>query len=594
MAMRAAKTTPEAAGSKGGVIPEIIDKKEAAKQFNRMAVLLELAGENPFKARAYANAARAIESFDGEFAALAQAANDGNVKGIGKGINQNVQAISKTGRFPDLEQLENSFPDGLLELLKIQGLGPKKVKRLHDELGISTLGELEYACLENRLAALPGFGNKSQKNVLAAVEHLKQFAGRFHIHTAIYTASALLDRLKKIAPEARIEICGSIRRAKETVKDIDLLVVSDQPDTIMEAFVGDEAVARITGRGEKKSSVILKTGIAVDLRVFPAENFPAALVHFTGSAEHNTRLRSLAKTKGLKLSEWGLFDGDDAISLDTEREVYEKLGLPFIPPSLREDLGEVEAAENGELPQLIERSDLLGMLHVHTTFSDGTGSVAEMAEACRERGYSYLGITDHSRTAVYAGGLTIDQLMEQREQIDSWNGKNPGFRVFAGIESDILPDGSLDYPDEILASLDFVIASVHSGFTTGKKEMTERIVRAVENRHSRILGHPTGRLLLGRVGYELDMDRVIDACIASNVVIELNANPHRLDIDWRLIRGALKKGAQIAICPDAHSTKQLDFAGLGLVVAQKGWCEKKDVINTLDADRFEAFCREGR
>lgn len=572
----------------------MIDKKEAAEILKRIAVLLELAGENPFKSRAYENAAGTVEKFEEDMDALLEKATAGQIKGIGKAIAENLVEMAENGRSLVLENLEAKFPEGLLELLKIQGLGPKKVKRLYEELDIKSLIELEYACLENRLSGLSGFGKKSQENILNGVSHLKKFKGRFHLHAAIKNGDEILNYLKQAGFADSIEICGSLRRGKETVKDIDLLAVAEDSASLMDAFVSAHFVDRVTGHGATKSSVILNSGMAVDLRVVTKNEFPATLAYFTGNADHNIHLRSMAKEKGLKLNEYGLFDGDRPLPLKTERDIYAKLGMAYIPPELREDDKEYEAALIGKLPVPVELSDIRGVLHCHTNFSDGTETVDAMAGACREKGYGYLGISDHSKTAVYAGGLTEDRIAQQGKRIAEWNAENPDFVVFAGIESDILSDGALDYDVAVLKTLDFVIASIHSGFTGTLEETTRRIITAIENPFTRILGHPTGRLLLGRDGYRVDMDKVIDACAANHVVIELNANPHRLDIDWRLIRRALQKGVKIAVNPDAHSIPQIDFISLGVMMAKKGWCEKSDVINCMSANEFAAFLKEGK
>ena len=569
-----------------------INKKEAAKVFKKIADLLVISGENPFKSRAYQNAARIIEGYDGDLADFSNEALSGKIKGIGKATAEKLDELLSTGKSSYLVKLESALPKGLPDLLRVRGLGPKKIKMLYNDLGIGSLGELEYACEENRLVELSGFGKKSQDNVLTAIKHLKKFAGRFRYSTAWLAANEIHATLEKNTAVKKLKICGSVLRGMETVKDIYLLAVSDNPEGLMTFFTELENVDQITAKGDKKSSVILQNGIAIDLRVVTQKEYPAALNYFTGSAAHNTQLRSRAKSKGYKLNEYGLFSEDEPIFLKNEKDLYQKLGLDWVPPEIREGAGEIEAAENHTLPDLLNEKDIKGILHVHTAFSDGTESVADMANACRGKGYFYLGITDHSKTASYAGGLNEEQIAEQSREIRNWNDKNVDFRIFSGIESDILGDGSLDYDDSVLRQLDFVIASVHSGFSGTKQQMTNRIIRAVENPYTRILGHPTGRLLLGRSGYELDMEKVIDACSVNGVVIELNSNPHRLDIDWRWIRNALNKNVRIAVNPDAHSIKQMDYVSYGVKIAKKGWCEKEDVINTMTALEFQKFLEE--
>ncbi len=569
-----------------------LDKKVVAKTLRKVGVLLELAGENPFKARAFDRAARAVETWGGSFSELASAAAGGQVDGIGKGIAADLAELADSGRLSVLDDLEASFPAGLTDLLDISGLGPKTVRKLYEELDITNIDALETACRDGRIAKLPRMGEKSVANILAGIAHLRSYSGRFHLHTALVAAREIARALAPFAE--RVEIAGSLRRRRETVKDIDILAATTDVARLADAFVALPGVARVTGKGETKCSVILTSGMACDLRMVDASVFGAALAHFTGSADHNVAMRRRAKSMGMKLSEYGLERDDGArIACPDERDVFDALGLAYIEPELREDVGEIDAAENRSLPPLVAAGDLRGVLHAHTQYSDGTASIADMAAAARDLGFAYLGLADHSQSSTVAGGLKPDAVRRQHAEIDEFNAQS-GFRVLKGIESDIRKDGSLDYDDDVLASFDFVIASVHSHFQMSRDEMTARVIRAARNPFTTMLGHPTGRLLLRREPYEIDMDAVVEACAESGCAIEINANPYRLDLDWRLVKKAIGLGVRIAICPDAHSTQQLAFSGFGVDIARKGWARAADILNTLDADGFVRFARARR
>ncbi|MCC6158768.1 MAG: DNA polymerase/3'-5' exonuclease PolX [Deltaproteobacteria bacterium] len=564
-----------------------LDKKVVAKTLRKVGVLLELAGENPFKARAFDRAARAVETWDGSFAELATASAGGQVEGIGKGIAADLAELAASGRLGVLDDLEASFPAGLTDLLDISGLGPKTVRKLYEELGVTNIDALESACLDGRIAKLPRMGEKSVANILAGITHLRSYSGRFHLHTALDVATGVAAALAPFAE--RIEIAGSLRRRRETVKDIDLLAATSDVTRLADAFTSLPGVTRVTGKGETKCSVILGSGMACDLRMVDASVFGAALAHFTGSADHNVAMRRRAKSMGMKLSEYGLEREDGTrIPCPDERDAFEALGLAVIPPELREDLGEIDAAQSGALPALVESGELRGVLHAHTQYSDGTASIADMAAAARDLGFAYLGLADHSQSSTVAGGLKPDAVRRQHAEIDEFNAAHE-FRVLKGIESDIRKDGSLDYDDDVLASFDFVIASVHSHFQMSRNDMTARVIRAARNPFTTMLGHPTGRLLLRREPYEIDMDAVVEACAESGCAIEINANPYRLDLDWRLVKKAIGLGVCIAICPDAHSTQQLAYSGFGVDIARKGWARSSDVLNTLDAEEFLTF-----
>lgn len=563
-----------------------MDKKELIGILEEIAVLLELKGENPFKTRAYTNAARSLEQQTEDIRELIQSGGLSDIKGIGKGLSEKITDFVINEKMDYYEDLKKSIPPGLIEMLKIPGLGPKRIKVLNEKLGVSSIGELEYACIENRLVELDGFGQKSQNNILAGIEQVKKFSRHHLFSYASRTAETIYDKLKPHKDFIRISPAGSIRRKKEVVKDIDFIASVKDKKKAGDFFASLEEVEKIIAQGETKVSVLLKSGINVDLRIVDDDEYTYALHHFTGSMEHNTILRSLAKKKGLKINEYGIFRDEKRIECKDETEFYKTLNLNYIPPELREGLQEVNYAGEKEIPALIEEKDIRGVIHVHTSYSDGALSVKEMAEAAQDMGYDYIGFTDHSKSAFYAHGLTEERIIEQHKEINALNKEMKNFRILKGIESDILPDGSLDYPDEILASFDFVVASVHGNFKMTEKEMTERIIKAVRNKYTSILGHPTGRLLLSREPYNVDLPRIIDEAAENNVVIELNANPHRLDIDWRELPYAFEKNVKISINPDAHSIRGIGDIRYGVGVARKGWTTKNNVVNTLPCEDF--------
>lgn len=560
-----------------------MQKKPVSDIFENIAMLLEIKGENPFKSRAYYNAAKALSGIT-NLEELVKEKRLREIKGIGEALSQKIEEYSKTGTMAYYEELTQVVPESLLELMQIPNLGPKKIKVLYDELEITNIGELEYACKENRLIHLTGFGEKTQEKVLKGIEFFKRHKGEFLFGDVYQEAERIRQRLSTIVDPIWAEVCGSIRRRKEVVRDMDILVAAENHEKIASFFVSMPEVDQVLVTGETKTSVRMKSGIEADLRVVTRQEFPYALVYFTGSKEHNVRLRGIAKKKGWKLNEYGIFDGDNLVTCKSEEEIYRALGLPYIPPELREDSGEIEAAEQDKLPSLIQHEDIRGIFHVHTDFSDGVDSLERMVEAAQKFGFSYLGVSDHSKTAYYAGGLKHDAILRQWEMIDTLNKKNSTFRIFKGIESDILSDGSLDYDDSILEGFDFVIASVHSGFTMKKDDMEERILKAMKNPYTTILGHPTGRLLLSRDGYQVDMMRIIDCAAQNHVILELNASPYRLDIDWRYLKYAKDKGVMISINPDAHAVAGLEEVFFGVNIARKGWQESKDILNTRDVN----------
>jgi DNA polymerase (family 10) len=568
-----------------------MDKKEVSNILEKIGLMLELKGENPFKSRAYYNGARIIETLDESLLTLVDERRLDKIAGIGKTLQEKITELVTTGRLQYYEDLMSDFPDTIFELLKVPGLGPKKVRVLYNELDIKTLGELEYACMENRLIYLPGFGKKTQQNIIKGIESINRYRGQYLFSDAWTIGNIILQKLETHISVQQVSIAGSLRRKKELIKDIDMLAASESPEQVMEYFTTLPEVEDIIAKGLTKSSVRLNNGIAVDLRVTTVDQYPYALHHFTGSKEHNTAMRHQAKKMGIKMNEYGLFKGEqeELIVCRHEEDIFRSLGMAYIDPELREDMGEIERAQTANLPSLVEESDIKGIFHVHSLYSDGANSLEELAAEAQHLGYQYIGITDHSQSAFYANGLKEEDIIKQIEEIDELNKRYKDFKIFKGIESDILKDGSLDYSDDILAQFDFVIASVHSNFSMNKSEMTSRIVNAMDNTYITILGHPTGRLLLSRDEYELDMEKILEKAAERNIVIEINANPHRLDLDWRWCRKAKDMNVKIAICPDAHDIKGLKHIVFGVGIARKGWLEKKDIINCLDVNDCETF-----
>lgn len=567
-----------------------MDKEAIAQTLEEIGTLLELKGENAFKCRAYHNAARALASAPDNIDELIKSGKLCEIKGIGTSLQEKITTLYEKGKLKYYEDLKKSIPNGLLEIIRLPGVGPKKAKHLHEELGIKSVGELEYACQENRLLKLQGFGQKSQADILHAIEFFKKSRNRFLFNEAWQEAQAIVGVLKKDKRNIhQIEIAGSLRRRKETVGDIDIVVATSDATAVMKMFVGLSGIQKVVAHGQTKSSIILASGIQADLRCVTKKEFPFTLHHFTGSKEHNVAMRSRARSRGLKMNEYGLFDGKTPIACKNEEEIFKRLDLPYIPPELREDQGEIDAGEQNRLPNLIHWGDLKGVFHNHSTYSDGMASVATMAKQARKLNLEYIGISDHSQSAFYANGMKPADIKKQHREIDKLNKTFKKFRIFKGVESDILADGSLDYPKKILDTFDFVIASIHSRFKMNQKEMTDRIVRALKNPYTTMLGHMTGRLLLSREPYALDVKKIIDVAVDNNKIIELNSNPYRLDIDWRHLHYAKEKGLKIAINPDAHRPEGIADIQYGIGIARKGWIEKKDVINTKSLREIEAF-----
>lgn len=566
-----------------------MDNSEVAKIFQEIGTFLDLKGEKSFKVRAYNNAARIFENLQEDIGSLIEKEELTQIKGIGTVLAEKATEFIATGELQYYDELKNSIPPGLIEMLSIAGLGTKKVNAIYQKLNVRTIGELEYACNENRLRDLEGFGKKSQENILKGIKNFKKYQDLTLYNSAFLEAQKIYESLKKNKNTLRINIAGSLRRKKEVVKDIDIVASSKNPEDLMEAFVSIEEAESVTSQGKTKSSIVLKSGINVDLRIVTDKEFPFALHHFTGSKEHNTIMRNRAKKNKLKMNEYGLFKHGKLIPCKDETEIFKALGLDFIPPELREGLGEVEAAEKSLIPLLLEQKDIKGVFHVHTNYSDGSMSIQEVVNVCKKMGLSYVGIADHSQAASYANGLKEEDIIKQREEIKMINKNLNGFKIFHGIEADILPDGQIDYNPKILSSFDFVIASVHSQFTMSEKEMTARIIKALGNKFVKMLAHPTGRLLLSREPYPVDIKKVIDVAASNNVIMELNSNPYRLDLDWRWFRYAKEKKVKISINPDAHNLEGLKDTYLGVDIARKGWLRSEDCFNSLATKEIANF-----
>ncbi len=558
----------------------VMDKKEIAAAFEEIADLLELKNENPFRIRAYRNAARSLLNTDRDLKQMIREGTLTDLESVGKDLAGKIEELA-TGKLAFLEKLRKSVPPALLKLRQVQGLGPKKVQILYAKLKIRNLADLKKAAEAGKIAKLKGFGAKTEKNILRSLEHHEAYQKRTLWWDAMEIAQPLIDGLKKIKGVKRVEIAGSLRRKLETIGDLDLLVASSDPEPVMKWFAAQGA--SVLAQGETKASIRLKSGMQADLRVVPESQFGFALCYFTGSKEHNIKIRQRSLKQGWSLSEYGLepLKGKGKrFEAKTEEAVYKALKLPYIEPELRENLGEVEAAEKGFLPKLLTISDLRGSLHNHTTASDGKSSLNEMIAYAKKLGWEYIGISDHSKSSFQANGLSEERLLNQIEEIRKLN-ISKTFRIFAGLECDILANGKLDFPDSVLKKLDYVIVSVHSSLTQDEKTMTKRIIRAIEHPSATMLGHMTGRLLLKREAYKVDAQKVIDACIANQKIIELNGNPMRLDMDWRLWHKASEKGLLCCINADAHADIQLDYVLAGVNAARKGWLEKRHVVNTL-------------
>jgi DNA polymerase (family 10) len=562
----------------------MMEKNDIASVLDEIATFMELTGENPFKIRAYSAGARILENMTEDLGELIDSGKLADIPGLGEALVDKITTLRRAGVLPFHQKLKASIPAGLLEVMQIPGLGPKKVRALWTQLAVEDLAKLKEVCESGAVAELKGFGEKTQEKILEGIKNRIAYGKRHRWYEAAAIAEPILAGLRALPQVSLAESAGSLRRARETVGDLDFLVASSEPKPIMDWFVAYPGVKEVTAHGETKSSVRFENGLQADLRVVPAEQFYFALHHFTGSKEHNVAMRHRALGRGLSMSEWGFKSVDEkfvAPGATSEEEVFRALGLPWIPPELREGNGEIDAAEAGKLPKLVQFSDLRGVFHNHTTESDGDHTLDQMAAAAEAHGWDYLGISDHSKSSFQAGGLDEARLEKQLADIAQLNAsKKYRVCVLSGSEVDILKDGSLDFTDDVLARLDFVVASVHNLFTLDREAQTARIIKAIESEHVDMIGHLTGRLLNKREPYDVDIAKVIDAAAANDTIIELNANPWRLDLDWRWWRRAAEKGVLCSINPDAHDVDQLAFAAHGVRIARKGWLSPEQVLNT--------------
>ncbi|MEQ8577201.1 MAG: DNA polymerase/3'-5' exonuclease PolX [Balneola sp.] len=577
--------------------------QDIASKLREVFQLMQLAGENRFKAIAFDKAALIVDGMSDDINEYINNKNLTDIKGIGKSIAEDIYAYAETGKMPVLEAFREKIPPGLLKWTEISGLGPKNILKIHETFGITEIEELKELINNGELAKLPGLGGKSAEKIQKSIEWMEKYDERCRLDEAQKIADDIYESLKDLEGVQQIELAGSLRRSKETIGDIDILIAAEEKHItdLFEVFTNHGRVTEILGKGDTKSSVRTTDGRQVDLRIVKPENFAAALMYFTGSKEHNVELRSRARNKGMSLNEYGLFklqeDGetnwDAPQDFKTEADIYKLLDLNFVPPELREDRGEFEIFGTHKEIDLVTDDDIRGVIHAHSTWSDGKFSIKEMAEACIERGYEYLGITDHSQTAAYAGGLKPDEVKQQWDEIDALNegfkSSGTNFVIFKGIESDILADGSLDYEDDILEGFDFIIASVHQSLEMPEKKMMERFRNAIKNPYTRMIGHPTGRLLLKREESKIDLNELVALAAEHNTAIEINANPRRLDLDWKFGNKAKEVGMMTSINPDAHNIDGIDLMKYGVRIARKGKYEKERVLNTKSAEEVMKF-----
>jgi DNA polymerase (family 10) len=577
------------------LLKEYMDKKAVAEVLEQIASFLELKGENPFRIRAFRTAARAVASFPNELREGLEEGSLAAAKGVGPATLQIVSELVNTGKASMLEELREQVPPGLVEMLAISGLGVAKIRQIHDVLGIDSLPELEAAAVDGRLAKLPRFGQKTSENILKGIAFLRQ-TGTYRLsHHATEEAEGLRAALDRLPGVSRAVIAGDVRRRTEVVKDLVLVLIAEvAPGELFKRLSAVPGVHEFAGQDERRLTLRFAGGSSAQIMVTTPVNAGAVLVHATGSEDHLRQLGEYAKGKGFALSGAALWRGSEFVPTPDEAHFYDALGLALVPPELREGRGEIEAAERHELPRLVDRGDLKGLLHCHTTYSDGSQSIEDLAIAAREAGYHYVGVTDHSQAAAYAGGLKPDDLVRQVEEIDAVNQRLEGIRVLKGVEADILQDGRIDYDEPILKRLDFVIASIHSRFNMGESEMTARMLAAMDNPYLSIIGHPTGRLLLSRDPYGINLDAVIEKAAATGVALEINADPHRLDLDWRVLRRAKDRGVMISIGADAHNAAGMQYVDYGIAMARKGWLAPQDVLNAQPVEEFLARVSRGR
>ena len=575
-----------------------MDKKDIIEVLERIGTMMEIKGENPFKIRAYSAGARTLQTMEENLGEVIKGGRLGDIPGIGKALTEKIETLYATGELEFYDKLVASVPSGLMDLLDIPGLGGKKIKVLHEQLNVDSIESLTEVCKAGKVAELKGFGEKTQEKILSGIKNREAYAARHLWWDARAVVDRILPGLQGLPEVERVEAAGSFRRGMETVGDLDFLVASSDPAPIMDWFTSMDGIVEITAHGDTKSSIRLEGGMQADLRVVPAEQFYFALHHFTGSKDHNVRMRQKALSMGLSLSEWGLRPEEEKdasrkvgeIKAVSEEDVFKALGLAFVPPALREGMGEVEAAEKNELPELLQYEDLKGCFHNHTTASDGRNTLEEIAEESDQRGWEYLGIADHSKASFQANGLDEERLLKQIAAIKELN-ESGKFRVhlFSGSEVDILSGGRLDFEDEILEQLDYVVASVHNGLSQDEDTMTERLLRAIEHPAVTMIGHLSGRLLLRREASKMKVQKIIDAALANQTILELNANPMRLDMDWRHWRRAAERGLMCCINPDAHALHHFDYQLAGVHVARKGWLTRENVLNTRPLAEIQRY-----
>ena len=578
-----------------------LSNREIAHMFERCADMLQIRGDNIHRVLSYRRAAESIRAVPRDLRVISSEGGLTDLSYIGKTIAAKIDEMLETDRLEFYERLKAEIPEGLVDIMHINGVGPKKAKLFWQQLDITTVDELRIAADAGKLADLPGMGKKSQQKILDGIEALSRQTGRANIGDALPAAQTILEHLLKLPEAQRGALAGSIRRGRETIGDVDILIASDDAAPIMDRFVGMENVARVLGHGPTKSSVELLSGLQVDVRVLEMARWGTALNYFTGSLAHNVKMRGIALEQGLSLNEHALSPVDDSktiiesaekILCNSEEQVYETLGLQYVPPELREDSGEIEAARSGTLPQLITRADIVADLHMHSTWSDGKNTIREMADACIARGHQYMVITDHSRSLGIANGLSIERLLAQAEEVRQLNDElGDKIQILAGTEMDIKADGALDYPDEILAQLDFVIASLHSGLQQKREPVTQRLLNAIQNPHVDMIGHPSARQFPHREAVDADWDAVLAAAKEHETILEINANPLRLDLKPELARMAKDMGVLLAINTDAHRVAHLDLMPYGVTNARRGWVEARHVVNTWTFDRFAAWLR---
>lgn len=565
---------------------------DIANIFDRLADLLELEGENPFRVRAYRNAAATVENLPQNLEEMVKKGDDlTSLPAIGNDLAQKINDIVNHKEIDLLKRLEEKNPIDFEELNRIQGLGPRRIKKLYEILNVQNIDDLYHAAEEQKIRNLPGFSKKIEEHILEEIKKIKEKYNRMKISTAEQNALPIVEYLRENRSIQDIEIAGSYRRRKETIGDLDILVTCEDSISVMTHFVNYFDIDEVLSKGDTRSSIILKSGIQVDLRVLPQKSYGAAMLYFTGSKAHNIVIRKLAKQKDWKVNEYGLFSNDDFLAGETEKGIYNKLGLPYIEPELRENRGEFEAAESGNLPELIKLSDIKGDLHTHTNLTDGKNTLEEMAGAAQKLGYKYIANTDHSKRVTVAGGLDEKQVFENIKRTDKLNENFKDFTILKGIEVDILEDGSLDLSDKVLKELDIVVAAIHYKFNLSREEQTERILRAMDNPYLNIIAHPTGRLINEREPYDIDLEKIMQKAKENNCILEINSQPSRLDLNDLNSRKAKEMGVKLVISTDAHSTTQYNFMRFGIGQARRGWIEKNNVINTRNINQLKKIIK---